>query len=334
MTSTAVALSGLLATAPMALAQPAQTPAAPAPLPPAAPPAPRGEGDGGAAALRTLLRGTGGLTSAEAAKRAAATSWEVAARRSGSTAAKAKEDQATAGFWPRLQGSARYTRLSPLDPVFIAPGVPFPMFENHGVVTGTLSIPVSDYLLRLSRALAGAERSTRAAIKEEDVARRKAAADARSAYYDWVRAKSQVRGTEVRLRTAREQAKDVRRLFDAGFASKADVLRAETQSTSLDLFVTRGRNGATIAEEALRVAMHDDGQTAYEIGEDLLAPLPEVPGINDEAALRKEAVAKRPELVVLGETERALRDLEALAKIARYPRLDLQGSVQYANPNQ
>jgi outer membrane protein len=359
-TALAVALTGLLAGSPVfaqAPQTPPQTPSAP-PLPPAAPAA-RGEGDGGEAALRQLLRGTGGLTAAEAARRAAETSREVAARRANSAGAKAKEDQATAAFWPKLQGSARYTRLSALDPVIlpggilpvnpadqrpgplnpgapliVTPGFPFPVFVNNGVLAASLSVPISDYLMRLSRALAAAERSTRAAIKEEDVARRKSAADARIAYYDWVRAKSQVLVTEVRLRAAQEQFRDLGRLFDAGFSSKADVLRGETQVTSFELIVTRARNGASIAEEALRIAMHDEGQTPYEIGEDMLAPPPEVAGLDDEVALRKEAVAKRPELVVLGETEKALRDLEALAKVGRYPRLDLNGSVAHANPNQ
>jgi outer membrane protein len=312
-----------------------------------------------ATVLRRLLVGTRGLTSAEVAKRAVATSREVAARRANAQATKAKEDQATAGFWPRLSGSARYTRMSSLAPVelpgglvparpedrvpgpvapgtplALTPGFPFPVFENNGALTGSLSIPVSDYLLRLSRAVGAAERSTRAAVKEEEAGRRKVAADARIAYYDWIRAKGAVLVMEERLRAVDEQVKDVKKLFDAGFTSKADVLRGESQRSALSLQLTRARNGAALAEEALRVAMHDEGNGAYEIGEDLFADAAAVPGLNDGAALYKEALARRPELAVLTDTESAVRDLETLAKIARYPRLDLTGNIQHANPNQ
>src|SRR6185436_14371036 len=115
-------------------------------------------------------------------------------------ASKAKEDQATASFWPKLTGSARYTRMSPIaavvlpggivpareedrvagpvapgTPLFLAPGFPFPVFENNYALTASLSVPVSDYLLRLSRAVTAAERSTRAALKQEDASKRKVA---------------------------------------------------------------------------------------------------------------------------------------------------------------
>lgn len=312
----------------------------------------------GEATLRRLLV-PGGLTSDQVARRAVSTSHEVTTRLANAAATKAQEDEAVASFWPKLSASVRYTRFSPVDPVslpggivpeneadrgpgrlapgttlIVTPGFPFPVFENNGLAIGSLSIPVSDYLLRLSRAVGAAERSTRAAAKDVEAGRRKVAADARIGYYDWIRARGQVLVIEARLRAAEEQVKDAKRLFEAGFASKADVLRSESQQTSVGLVLTRARNAAILAEEALRVAMHDEGNRSYQVGEDVLATPPPVSGLDDEPALRDEARAKRPELVVLGENEKALLDLESLAKIARYPRLDLAGNVQHANPNQ
>jgi outer membrane protein len=315
--------------------------------------------DPGQAALRRLLVGQGGLTAAEVARRAVASSREVSARRATAEASRAREDQATAGFWPKLSGSARYTRSSRLPPVVLSgglvparpedrvpgpvapntpllltPGFPFPTFENNGALVGSLSLPVSDYVFRLSRAVTAAERSTNAALKDEEASRRQVAADARISYYDWIRARAAVLVLEDRLRAVEEQVKDVRHMFEAGFSSKADVLRGESQRSALSLQLTRGRNAAALAEEALRVAMHDDSREPYQVGEDLLQSAVAVPGLDDPAASYKEALTRRPELSVLTENERATRDLEALAKIARYPRVDLQGNVQYANPNQ
>ncbi len=347
-----------------ALAQTAPSPPPPPPLRPPSVAAPRPLApEEGEARLRAFLVGSRGLTSAQAAKRAAATSREAAARRAGAEAAKAREDQATAGFWPRLALTARYTRLSPLDPMFlpgggvstgnptdftreqprplgageplfVGPRFEIPIFEDQGFVGATLSVPVSDYLLRFSRALAAARKTTLAAQKEEEGTLRKVASDARIAYYDWIRARGAALVLEQRVSATEAQVRDAGRLFEAGFVSRADVLRAESGLQAVRLALVRARDGAALTEERLRVLMHDEGTAPYQIGEDLLAPAPPVPGIEDRPGLLREAVAKRPELVVLGETEAALADLERLYRVGRYPRLDLVGNASYSNPNQ
>lgn len=306
--------------------------------------------------LRALLV-KGGLTSDEVARRAAATSREVSAKQAGADAAKAKEDQATAGFWPRLQGSARYTRLSHLDPVILpgglapvgtfppgplppntplqlTPGFPFEFFQNNYAVGAGLTVPVSDYLLRTARAAIAAKHSTRAAEAEEEATRRKVAADARIAYYDWIRARGQVLVGHQSLEAARAHLSDARKMFEAGFLSRADTLRAESQVKAVELFVLRAENLAGNAEEALRVAMHDQRGGSYQIGEDLLQVLPPVGGLEDREALEREAIGKRPELLALVETQAGLEDLRRLARTTAYPRLDLAANFTYANPNQ
>jgi outer membrane protein TolC len=308
--------------------------------------------------LRALLVGPRGLTSEQVARRAVSSSREVSAKRASTAAAQAKEDQATAGFWPRLQLSARYTRLSYLAPVFLPGGIqpqqeglppgplppntplrltqgfPFEFFQDNYAAGASLSLPVSDYLLRTARAAKAAGHSTRAARAEEDATRRKAAADARIAYYDWIRARGQVLVGQQSLEAVRGHLGDAQKLFQAGFASKADTLRAESQVKATELFLLRAGNTAGVAEEVLRVAMHDESNAPYEIGEDLLVILPPVPGIADREALLREAIGKRPELVALAETEAGLGDLQRLARTTAWPRLDLAGNFLYANPNQ
>jgi outer membrane protein TolC len=329
---------------------------------PALPPSRTLPPEDGEQRLRSFLVGKGGLTSLEVGRRALAVSPDVIARREGALAAKAQEDQATAQFWPRLSGSARYTRLSHVDPVFLPGGVrpqnpalqsvqqptplapgealeilpsfPFPVFENNYSVVATLSVPVSDYLLRLSRATRAAERTTRAAQKDEEAARRNVVADARIAYYDWIRARGQVLVTQDRLQAMTGYVADTRRMFEAGFTSKADVLRAESQQKGIQLALTRFQHLAALAEERLRVFMHDDGSRRYEIGENLIETLPAVAELNDRNALVGEALSRRPEVAVLAETEAALKDLAWLAKTSYVPRVDLVGNATYANPNQ
>jgi outer membrane protein TolC len=356
-------LSGLLSLGPAR----AQPPPGLAPAPPSAADAEGGvrplPPEDGEARLRALLVGGRGLTSDQVAARAVATSRDVAARRAGADAAKAREDQATAGFWPRVQFQARYTRLSFIEPVFLPGGLgttdpadlardqprvvgpdetlivnprfPIPQLLNQGLLTAQVSVPVSDYVLRLARARRAAARTTLAAQKEEEASRRQIAADARIAFYDWIRARGAALVMQQRLASTQAQVKDAQSLFDAGFASRADVLRAESGLKAVELSLKRAGEAAAVTEERVRVLMHDDRPRGpYEVGEDLLADLPEPEGIGDLAALNQEAWAQRPELVALAENEAAFRDLAKLQGLAKYPRLDLVGNGIYANPNQ
>src|ERR1051325_9915383 len=63
-----------------------------------------------------------GLTSDEAARRAVTTSYDVRAGRDDVAASQAAVSTAKAGYIPKLQGIARYTRLSDIGPQQLAPG--------------------------------------------------------------------------------------------------------------------------------------------------------------------------------------------------------------------
>ena len=110
----------------------APAPAAPAPAPagdPARPSLAPPPATGGAAGpdapvgkvtqelqakLEAMMRGHG-LTADEVARRAVKSSSQVAAKRKSIESAEATVDQAKAGFYPGLNLSARYTRLSAID---------------------------------------------------------------------------------------------------------------------------------------------------------------------------------------------------------------------------
>jgi outer membrane protein len=294
----------------------------------AAPPVPL-SGDSGA--LRAFLAGSKGLTADEVARRTAAGSREAQAKREEAAAAAAKEDQAVATLWPRLGLQARYTRTSPLSLPFGPMAFVLPV--NNTITQASLTVPVSDYVLRTSTAIAAASHSARAAIIDEQAARLKAAADGRLAFYDWIRARGQALIAEQALAQARGHAGDAQKLAAAGLASRADLLRAEAGAKAAELFVTRADNLVGITADRLRVAMHDDGRAPLELGEDLLAALPPYPLPANEGALYTEALEHRLEIRALDETDASLAGLVKLAKTQGYPRLDLAGNVVYGNPN-
>src|SRR5690606_3758747 len=151
---------------------------------------------------RTVLAPVpGGLTAEVVAERSLASSHTVRARLAELDAARARLDQTTAQFFPRLTLRASYTRLSPVsaelggalvgagnpgllstgpcpgggggDCVLDAAGQPvgaaefaIESFEDNYALTAQLSVPISDYILRLSSAAAGAAANRKARSEE------------------------------------------------------------------------------------------------------------------------------------------------------------------------
>jgi outer membrane protein TolC len=300
----------------------------------------------------------GGLTADEAARRAAGTSPDLRARQQTTAASEAGEDSARAGWLPRLSASAGYQRLSDIQapllglptarfvaspsqpgpasaatPLLVLPDIRFPVYLNSYVLRAGLTVPVSDYFLRVPPSVAAASHATRAAASDERSGRLKVMADARVAYYQWVRGKGQLVVAEQALVQARERLEDARKGLAAGSLSRADVLRAESLVENSTLLVERARNAATFAEDQLRVATHDAGAGSFEVGEDILAEIGPMPGGADLEALQRDGLARRHELRTLDHSAASLREQARVARAGAFPRLDVSANLLYANPN-
>jgi outer membrane protein TolC len=309
------------------------------------------------------MRSGQGLTADEAARRAVASSAQVEAKRHAIASTEASIAQTKYAFWPRLTLSASYTRLSyaPIhvpdraytDPlVSPAPGVPAPTREeyingfkeqfrsfspdirNNYALNAQLAVPISDYLFRLSGAVRGANRSREAARADEAAARASVARDARVAYYQWIRAQAREIIALSSLEQARAHRSDATNAFQAGLASKADVLQTEAAVKSAELFGEQTKNATALGALSLRVAMHDTEGSSYQVGEDFLAPAPELDRLPTTDAAYREALASRAELKGLGALSDALRAQADTERARLYPRLDGQAAATYSNPNQ
>lgn len=223
------ALSSLLFVAPLASAQtPPPASATPSPTSPAAVDA------GKSAALQRLeerlraLSSGRGLTAAETARRTIARSPTLEAKKRAVEATNAGVSQAKAGYWPRLTGSASYTRLSDIEsPTLgggdgrlvvtpaangtvnptptIAADASFPVVLDNYVFAAKLSVPISDYFLRTGNSVAAANRSHEASRFEEMATRSDLERNARVAYYQWVRAQANELIAEQTLEQAKGQ---------------------------------------------------------------------------------------------------------------------------------
>jgi outer membrane protein TolC len=307
------------------------------------------------ARLKTELGVAGGLTSEQVAARASATSFDVRARRAEVLEAAAEVDRAASGYIPRLTATARYTRVSDesgdsnvsvvaaptAGPGVIPAGTPlvnvpleFPTIQNQYSFQAGLVVPLSDYFTRIGPSHSAAEHGVKAATFSEQASRRKAATDARLAYYGWVRARLDLIVAERSLVQSEAHLNDVKLAEQAGSATRADVLAVEAQRAQSELFVERARSLTRLTEEQVRTVMHESTRASLVIGENVLIEMPRVTVPNTVDGLWAEARQRRPELKALSAQARAIGEQAEVERAGYLPRVDAFANGYYANPNQ
>lgn len=309
--------------------------------------------------LRGLVGQPGGLTARDVGRRAVGTSLEVRAKQAELAAASAEVDRAFVTWFPRLTLSARYVHLSPIDaPSFgpdqgnlvvapvagpLPPGTPligvpssalsFPVITDQYTLTASLTVPISDYVLRISQSYAAASQARSGADLQAKASRLAAAADAQLVYYSWVRARLQQEVAAQSLEQAKARLEAVKAAREVERLSNADQLRAESAVASAELMLERSKNLTKLGEDRLRTLLRDPADKAYTIGEDLLGPVPAGSEGRDVSGLYAQALSRRLELRALDKTAHSLSEQRRAAKAAAYPRLDAFGNAYYANPN-
>ncbi len=307
----------------------------------------------------------GGVTAEQVGVRAMQTSYTVKASQETLASQSARIESADANWWPRLGLTARYTRLSNFTPPVLggggstptgslvvtpAPGgtlnptptaaldtsalfsgFRFPLILDQYLLQATLAVPISDYFLRIGQAATAASRQEEAARHDLVAAKAKSYSDGKVAYFTWMRARGAITVAEQSLIVARAHLKDAENQFAVGNASKADVLRAQTQVAAAELGVQRARNGAALAERQVRVAMHLEEGAKLDPGDPLESNLT-APG--DLKSLVTEAHQTRPEIKSIDKNAEALRKSVTVSRNGRYPQLSAFGDLTYANPNQ
>jgi outer membrane protein TolC len=308
-----------------------------------------------------ILPTPGGWTADQAAKRAHATSYDVAAKTEALRAAAARVDQAVVGFFPRLALLGKYTHLSPLPTTgattdLIVPSNPttgpvtdptmmnrptqtllsvplsFPVPQENYLLQATVTVPLSDYVLKLSQAHSAASHNETSAKMDRIAAEAKAESDARIAFYNWVKALGQREVLSLALDAAVEHQKDADNLFRAGQGNKADALAAEANVAAGRLSLEQAVEMVGVAEEQLRALTHAAEGEQITLGEDVTGAMPA--HAMDLAALRQEALANRPDLLSLTEGEISTEKNAAAIGSAQYPNLSAFADGVYANPNQ
>jgi len=302
----------------------------------------------------------GGYTAVAVGRRAAETSYDAKASEEALRGAAARVDAAWIAFLPRLSGVASYTRLSEFTPPSLLAGSPvslvgtpttgsssvdpnslvqipaslftFPLVFNNWNLQATLTVPISDYFLRINQNYTAATHAQTAAKYDVAAARAKAASDGEVAFYNWIRAKGSVVVAELALQDQKTHLNDTKNLFTVGNATQVDVLRGETAVSAAELTLVQSKNLADLAEKQVRTAMHIDDAAALESGEAIDATTPP-PVSGDLRALIAEAKASRFEVKSIEANVESAKKSAEVAKASAYPVLSAFGDVIYANPN-
>ena len=312
---------------------------------------------------------SGGLTADEAAQRAVGTAPSMERAALAVKVAEAGARQAWQGFFPQLEVSARYTRLSRItqpefgsigftpDQLALARGAAdavsdpnarflwnslldafsdteafsFPVLLNQYGLRASLTLPVSDIFFTVLPSYRAANMAVDAQEAQRAVEERAISLRTREAYYELARARG---GMIVAARTvAQTEARrdQVRALVEGGAAARVDLLRLEAQLAQAQVAHARAQGGATIAERALRLLMHVEGDPPIVLGEDVFTePEPIRGSLGD---LADQGLASRPELIALRQLEASRERSVDAERGRRYPQLAVQANFDYANPN-
>ncbi len=336
-------------------------PAAPAPTPPTtAPPMPPDYVPASTTPVvvppELLKLSPSGLTADQVATRAAQTSFTARAAEENIRGAAARVDAAWVAFLPRLTTTARYTRLSDFTPgsagnivgtnhpsgiidfnkipagtAFVSTALIFrPVVDNYLLQAG-ITVPISDYFLRINQNYTAAINSKDAYRFDAIAAKARSASDGKIAYYTWLRSRGAVIVAVQALNDQKNHLRDAQNQFQAGNASRADVLRAETAVTSAELTVERATNLWELSEKQMRVAMHANESEVFVPGEALDTPMPPVVGNLKQLTL--EALSARFEVKSVDANAESARQQAAAQRAGYYPQVSAFADGIYGNPN-
>lgn len=296
----------------------------------------------------------GGLTSDDVAARARRSSPDLAAKRAEVERAARELDRTLVDLFPRLSMGAKYTRLSStgsseLGPLVVAPGVtqgpvpagstlavtsiPMESIDDQFSFTASLTVPLSDYAVRLPQTRRAAHAAARAAELDLAATARDVELDARVLYYNWVKAELAAAVAKRSLRLAETQRDRIARLFDAGASTAADEAAARALVAKSKLLVDRSEHLATQLRDELSILMHDEaGALDYRVGEEVEEAAPTAPP--SRTTLTNQALGARPELAAAKARVASLVSQADATRSLLYPRLDAAGSIGAVNPDQ
>ena len=193
-------------------------------------------------------------------------------------------------------------------------------FSNSYGISGSLPLFAGLQGINTVRAMKVARQ--RGAV-ETEIARDEVAIETLSAYMDVVYYTEAVKIAREQLKASRRTLELVRRQFDLGTKSAADVAEIESQEANYDYLLTTEENNLALAYIKLREVMNYPQGEKLEIVTDI--DLEALPSATSEQALLDYALANNPKIIASRHATEQSRLNLARAKGSHYPSLYLYG---------
>ena len=194
-------------------------------------------------------------------------------------------------------------------------------YATDPVLSGSWSV----FDLSALRGMQSARSGMKASQLQQLSTRQDVAFSTRKQFYEVVKS---IRLSEVAssaLRLARDDERRVRALFEVGSVSRSDLLKAQVRTAQSQLDSLRASQTVTNQRIALAGIL---GLPEQQMG-DVDTALTVVPRVVDEAALRAEAAAARPDLKAADAEQSAARANLQSANLARLPAVSVRGSMAF-----
>ena len=149
--------------------------------------------------------------------------------------------------------------------------------------------------------------------------------DAKRSFFGYLLARDFAKVADEALELAEKHYANVKSLYEAGIASRFDLLRSEVETANLRPQVIRARNGLTVAELALKTALGLDLDTPVAVKGELA----DVPLEVDVDQALEEALAGRPEIRQLDQQRRMAGEMFKGARGGLLPTLALGGAYNF-----
>jgi len=245
--------------------------------------------------------------------------------------AQSQVRQAVANFFPTLNGQG----MSNLDKkVFsvtfpsIIPGMPPQRVKLDFTKTYQFTMNFALPLFTGGRLISGLNTaqynlaSTRENVRQS---RQDTVFNVKQAFYGCLLAKkfAEVAGEAVAL--AEKHFQNVKNLYDAGMASKFDLLRSEVQMANLKPQLIRARNGVEAAELGLKTLVGLDLDSPVEVRGELTFQ----PFDADENDLMSKALSLRPEVRQMDYQRLMAGEMLKIAKAGYLPSVAVAGNYNY-----
>lgn len=263
-------------------------------------------------------------------------------------AAVYRRKQAIGRFLPKLSLSARYSRVSHVEPgslnlpVVTIPGQPADPSATNTVQLG--DAVENQYSLRLSvdqpiftgfalwngyQATEYAEALAHQRVRAE---RADVRAVAQETYFNLLKAREMRNVTEQLVKALEEHLQQMRLLYDAGRATELDVSRVQSRVAVARVSLVQIRGAEDGTHLALTTVLGVPSTTALVLADIVDTKTPEsLPGAEQ---LVTEAFASRPEVVIATEGAAVAAARVEVEGSALWPQVSLRFGYNYDRPNQ